>query len=94
MVATVEQVRQELDSNGLVFRYRAEDGLPGSEGAFLPASFWLAEALVRTGRPDDGAAVFEEVLARTGPLGLLAEEVDPATGEYLGNCPQAVSPSD
>ena len=91
MVATVERVRQELGSNGLVFRYRAEDGLPGSEGAFLPASFWLAEALVRTGRPDDGAAVFEEVLARTGPLGLLAEEVDPATGEYLGNYPQALS---
>jgi GH15 family glucan-1,4-alpha-glucosidase len=65
------------------------DGLPEDEGCFLPCSFWLAEALALVGRPEDGHAVIDRVLALRNDLGLFAEEYDPRAGRLLGNFPQA-----
>jgi GH15 family glucan-1,4-alpha-glucosidase len=86
---TVRAIRERLSAgNGLLRRYVLPDGLPGNEGAFAACSFWLAECLARQGRRDDAHVVFEQVTAHAGDLGLLSEEIDPQSGELLGNYPQ------
>jgi GH15 family glucan-1,4-alpha-glucosidase len=89
--ATIDAVRAELSAGGpLVYRYQGgDDGLAGDEGAFLPCSFWLAQALAASGRVDEARDVFEQSLSHASSVGLFAEEVDPATGVLLGNYPQA-----
>jgi alpha,alpha-trehalase len=92
VAGTVEAVRRQLvDERGLVLRYRADDGLSGTEGSFLLCTFWLAEALARIGRPDEAEQVLESAAGYATDLGLLAEEVDAGSGELLGNFPQAFS---
>lgn len=95
MLATIEAVADRLtDDRGLVYRYRAEggvDGLAGDEGTFLLCTFWLAHALAEAGRVNRATEVFERAAAYANDVGLLAEEVDPRTGELLGNFPQAFS---
>jgi GH15 family glucan-1,4-alpha-glucosidase len=88
---TIDAVRRELGAGGpLLYRYpRGEDGLAGREGAFLPCSFWLVQALAATGAVDDANALMADLVDLGGPLGLYAEEADPDTGEQLGNFPQA-----
>jgi GH15 family glucan-1,4-alpha-glucosidase len=91
LAGTVAAVRRELSAGGpLLYRYRrGDDGVAGEEGAFLPCSFWLVQALAATGAVDEAVDIFEQAVALAGPLGLLAEEADPDTGEQLGNYPQA-----
>ncbi|MCX4961052.1 glycoside hydrolase family 15 protein [Streptomyces virginiae] len=95
VVGTVDAVRAELGSSGLVRRYSTTgspvDGLPGDEGAFLACSFWLTDALHMTGRREEARALFERLLAVRNDVGLLAEEYDPLAGRQLGNFPQAFS---
>jgi GH15 family glucan-1,4-alpha-glucosidase len=95
MLATIEAVADRLvDQRGLVFRYRTDDegdGLAGEEGTFLLCTFWLAQALAMAGQVDRAREVFERAAAFATDLGLMAEEVDPASGELLGNFPQAFS---
>jgi GH15 family glucan-1,4-alpha-glucosidase len=92
MVGTVAAVRGQLDAgNGLLYRYRRRDGLPGREGAFLCCSFWLAECLARQGELSEARAVFDQAVSTANDLGLFSEEVDPDTGELLGNFPQALT---
>ncbi|MEU1370812.1 glycoside hydrolase family 15 protein [Streptomyces sp. NPDC005803] len=95
VIGTVDAVRDELDSEGLVRRYSTDgtsvDGLPGGEGAFLACSFWLADALRMTGRTDEATELFERLLALRNDVGLLAEEYDTAGMRQLGNFPQAFS---
>ena len=95
MLATIEATELLLtDDNGLVYRYRSAagvDGLAGEEGTFLLCTFWLAQALALAGQVDRARAVFERAAAYVNDVGLLAEEVDPRTGELLGNFPQAFS---
>ncbi|MFG2569468.1 glycoside hydrolase family 15 protein [Streptomyces sp. NPDC048567] len=95
VIGTVDAVREELGSDGLVRRYSTDggsiDGLPGGEGAFLACSFWLADALRMTGRPEEATELFERLLALRNDVGLLAEEYDTAAGRQLGNFPQAFS---
>jgi GH15 family glucan-1,4-alpha-glucosidase len=80
--------------HGLLFRYHpseSPDGLPGPEGAFLLCSFWLVDNLALQGRLDEAMALYDELCAYTGPLGLLPEQIDPQSGAFLGNYPQAFS---
>lgn len=92
MQRTVAAVREELDAgDGLVYRYRRDDGLEGDEGAFLPCSFWLAECLARAGDLGEARAVFDQAVARANDLGLFSEEIDARTGELLGNFPQGLT---
>jgi GH15 family glucan-1,4-alpha-glucosidase len=95
MLATIDAIEERLtDNRGLVYRYRGEDGvdgLAGKEGTFLLCTFWLAQALAMADQLDRARAVFERAAGFVNDLGLLAEEVDPKTGELLGNFPQAFS---
>ncbi|MBV9003750.1 MAG: glycoside hydrolase family 15 protein [Solirubrobacterales bacterium] len=92
MLRTVDAIREDLDAGGgLLYRYRRDDGLPGQEGAFLSCSFWLVECLARGGRPQDAREVFDKAIARANHLGLFSEEVDPGTGQLLGNFPQGLT---
>jgi GH15 family glucan-1,4-alpha-glucosidase len=88
---TIEAIRRELEiDNGLVYRYRpGSDGLEGKEGAFLPCSFWLVQALARMGERDAAELLFRRLLMLANDVGLFPEEIDPNSGEHLGNFPQA-----
>ncbi len=91
---TVAAIEHELLIDGLVLRYSTAtdvDALPAGEGTFLPCSFWLADALILTGRRDEGKALFERLLALSNDVGLLAEEYDPQQHCMLGNFPQALT---
>ena len=68
-----------------------EDGLPPGEGAFLPCSFWLADAYVLTGRTADAQRLFERLVGLCNDVGLLAEEYDVGAQRQFGNFPQAFS---
>jgi GH15 family glucan-1,4-alpha-glucosidase len=88
---TVATVRSELGHGPYVRRYTGADGLAGEEGAFLACSFWLAEALARTGRVEEASLLMEELVNLVNDVGLYAEEIDPYNGAFLGNLPQALS---
>jgi GH15 family glucan-1,4-alpha-glucosidase len=92
VLATINATEERLtDQRGLVYRYRSHDGLEGEEGTFLLCTFWLAQALARAGQTARARTVFERAAAFVNDVGLLAEEVDPVSGELLGNFPQAFS---
>ena len=90
---TIDAIRHDLSAGGpLLYRYRpGTDGLAGTEGAFLPCSFWLVQALAATGRVAEATEVFGELMALSGPLGLLPEEIDPQRRTFAGNYPQALT---
>ncbi|HEV7263891.1 MAG TPA: glycoside hydrolase family 15 protein [Falsiroseomonas sp.] len=91
---TVAAVERRLPCDGMVRRYdvnEAPDGLPGGEGAFIPCSFWLVEALAMDGRRDEAERMFEHLLTLRNDVGLLAEEYDTDAKRQLGNFPQAFS---
>jgi alpha,alpha-trehalase len=90
MISTVQAIERRLVKEDLVFRYLdIDDGLPGEEGAFAICSFWLANNYLLQGRIDAAEELFRKMLRRANDVGLYAEEIDPETGEFLGNFPQA-----
>lgn len=94
IVGTVARVERDLMRDGLLLRYRTEDGLDrlkGDEGAFLACSFWLVDVHVAMGERDRAVALFDHLLSLSNDLGLLAEEYDPVHRRQLGNFPQAFS---
>jgi GH15 family glucan-1,4-alpha-glucosidase len=86
--ATIAALREELGRGPLLYRY---SGMQEEEGAFLICSFWLVEALAMSGRRDEADEVMEGVCSLTNDVGLFSEEIDPESGELLGNFPQALS---
>lgn len=88
---TIEAVERELRAGDFVYRYLADDGLPGEEGAFLACSFWLVDALLALDRAEEARGLFERLLGYANEVGLYAEEIDPGTGAFLGNFPQALT---
>ena len=93
VLATIDATEERLtDERGLVYRYRSHDGLEGEEGTFLLCTFWLAQALARAGQTARARTVFERAAAFVNDVGLLAEEVDPVSGELLGQLPPGLQP--
>jgi GH15 family glucan-1,4-alpha-glucosidase len=90
---TINAIAAELGASGpLLYRYPpGRDGLPGTEGAFVPCAFWLVQALAAIGEVDEATDRFGALLQLATPLGLFAEEMNPTTFEHLGNFPQALS---
>ncbi len=89
---TVLAIADELTVDSLVLRYRVEetdDGFTGDEGTFTICSFWLVSALSEIGEHERARELCAKLLAMAGPLELYAEELDPHTGQHLGNFPQA-----
>jgi GH15 family glucan-1,4-alpha-glucosidase len=96
MRSTIDAIARDLTEDGLVLRYRADeglnaDGLSGEEGTFVICSFWLVSCLAQAGEVDRAEALFEQLAGYANDVGLLGEEIDTANGEQLGNFPQAYS---
>lgn len=95
MVATTAAIADRLDAGGgLLYRYlhdESPDGLPGGEGAFVLCSFWLIDNLTMQGRIEEAEQLYDSLCARASPLGLFSEQIDPSTGVFMGNFPQAFS---
>ena len=95
VIGTIDAIQSELAADGWVRRYSTGegtddvDGLRGEEGAFLPCSFWLADALAMAGRRDEARDLFERLLGLTNDVGLISEEYDTERGRLIGNFPQA-----
>jgi GH15 family glucan-1,4-alpha-glucosidase len=89
VLATIDVIQRDLSDGVHVHRYRSPDGLAGDEGAFLLCSFWLLDALIHARRLDEAEILLDRLLGLSNDVGLYAEMVDPATGEHLGNTPQA-----
>ena len=97
MRSTIEAIARDLTEDGLVLRYRNAaqgvnpDGLTGEEGTFVICSFWLVSCLAKAGELERAEHLFDQLAGYANDLGLLAEEIDTARGELLGNFPQAFS---
>jgi GH15 family glucan-1,4-alpha-glucosidase len=94
MVRTVDAIRDELEVDGLLLRYRPKARLQrqkAREGAFLACSFWLAECLACQSRHEEARQVFDRAAACGNDLGLFSEEYDTEAGEMLGNYPQGLT---
>ena len=96
MRSTIDAIADDLTEDGLVLRYRNvaglnADGLSGEEGTFVICSFWLVSCLAQAGEVERAQALFDQLVGYANDVGLLAEEIDTAAGELLGNFPQALS---
>jgi GH15 family glucan-1,4-alpha-glucosidase len=89
MTSTIQRIREELSKDDLVYRYNMDDGQLGKEGAFTVCSFWMVDCLTRLGKLGEAERLLNQLLKRANHLGLYSEEIDPDTGEALGNFPQA-----
>jgi len=91
MVRTAQVISKELMQDGLILRYRREDGLAGSEGVFLACTFWLVACLAHAGRKEQAGKLFKRAVATGNDLGLFAEEYSRRGRQMLGNFPQGLT---
>lgn len=89
VLGTIAAVERTLGHGPFLQRYEGSDGLDGPEGAFLLCSFWLVEALAKSGQMDRALQYWRSLLDVAGPLLLFSEEYDPVANQALGNYPQA-----
>ena len=90
MRSTVDRISESLtDEHGFVYRYHADDGLPGNEGTFTICTFWLVDNLAMQGRVAEARSLFERLLSYAGQLGMFSEEIGTNGTKALGNYPQA-----
>ncbi len=88
----IEETQRELTRNELfMYRYLSDDGLSGHEGAFLFCTFWHIASLAAVGKIEEADNMLSRIEQQLPPSGLMSEEIDVGTGEYLGNHPQAFS---
>jgi pentatricopeptide repeat protein len=90
-VATVDAISRDLRRGRQIFRYAGEDDFGVPTTSFNLCTFWYIDALAAIGRPEEARELFQDMLSRRNPLGLLSEDLDPATGELWGNFPQTYS---
>lgn len=88
---TVEVLEKRLVRDGIVLRYDHADDFGTPEVGFLLCSFWYIDTLARIGRREEACRLFERALSWRNHVGLLAEDVHPATGALWGNFPQTYS---
>jgi len=89
MTSTIQRIREELSKDDLVYRYKVDDGQLGKEGAFTVCSFWMVDCLTRLGKLREAEGLLNQLTKRSNHVGLYSEEIDPESGEALGNFPQA-----
>jgi GH15 family glucan-1,4-alpha-glucosidase len=90
-VATFKAVEKALRRGEHMLRYAHEDDFGAPETAFNICTFWLIDALGRSGRSDEARALFVAMLGHMTRSGLLSEDMDFETGELWGNFPQTYS---
>ena len=90
-LGTLAAVEQELRQGPYLFRYADADDFGEPTTSFALCTFWYIDALARVGRRDEARELFENMLERRNPLGLLSEDIDPTSGELWGNLPQTYS---
>lgn len=90
-LGTLKALEKDLRRGNDMLRYSTPDDFGEPVTAFNVCTFWLIEALHRTGRTEEARMLFEEMLTRRTAAGLLSEDIDPATGELWGNYPQTYS---
>lgn len=90
-IGTVEAIGRDLKRGDALFRYVAPDDFGTPETSFTICTFWYIDALAAIGRKDEARELFERILARRNPLGLLSEDLAFDGGEAWGNFPQTYS---
>jgi len=90
-IATVDAIGRKLVRNGRIMRYTADDDFGAPETAFLACNFWYIDALAAIGRRGEACELFNGLLDRRNPFGLLSEDIHPVTGALWGNFPQTYS---
>ena len=88
MSSTLDALRAELGDGPHLYRYT---GAADEEATFVACSFWMVSALHLVGRTDEAHALMDELVSTPNDVGMLAEMIDPSTGDFLGNLPQALS---
>lgn len=88
---TANEIQKRLGEGDYLLRYRNDDGLPGSDAAFLVCSFWMVDALLVLGHPERARRLYERLLRCANDLGLYSEQIDSTDHELLGNFPQALT---